>query len=69
MKESLNIVNQAEYKIGHSNVDHTGDDNNNISTYSDYCDYENQIKIEEKKAYQKFQSAVNKISIQTIEIK
>jgi len=62
MKESLSIVNQAEYRIDHSHGDHTEDDNSNISTYSGYCDYENQIKIEEKKAYQKFQSAVKKIS-------
>ncbi|RLC22634.1 MAG: hypothetical protein DRH93_09395 [Deltaproteobacteria bacterium] len=62
MKESLSIVNQAEYRIGHSHSNHTEDDNSNISTCSEYCDYENQIKNEEKKAYQKFQSAVKKIS-------
>ncbi len=62
MKESLSIVNQTEYSFGHSHSEHTGDDNSSISTNSDYCDYENQIKIEEKKAYQKFQSAVKKIS-------
>ena len=62
MKESLSIVNQAEYRIGHSHSNHTEDDNSNISTCSEYCDYENQIKNEEKKAYQKFQSAVKKIN-------
>ena len=62
MKESLSIVNQAEYRIGHSHSDPTEDDNRNISTYSECCDYENQIKIEEKKAYEKFQSAVKRIS-------
>ena len=62
MKESLRIVNQAEYRIGHSHSDHTEDDNSNISTHSEYCDYENQIKNEEKKAYRKFQSAVKKIN-------
>ncbi|MCP4673081.1 MAG: hypothetical protein GY857_17450 [Desulfobacula sp.] len=62
MKESLSSVNQADYRIGPSYSDHSKDDNSNISTWSEYCDYENQIKIQEEKAYQKFQSAVKKIS-------
>ncbi len=62
MKVSLSIVNHAEYRIGHSNSDQTKDDNSNISTYSEYCDYENQIKVEEKKAYHKFQSEAERIN-------
>jgi hypothetical protein len=62
MKESLSIVNQTEYNFDHSHGKHTGDDNSSISTYSDNCDYENQIKIEEKRAYQKFQFAAKNIS-------